>query len=539
RVRAMNPGEIVVVGVDGVFRTVVRLAAPRAVIAVSARKQIHKVLVAVRHIAEAEFAFPVADVFLRRVMILSPIVAAGIEVIQLGRCERPVPAETHYVGGLLEIVVVRVEAGQSRWTVGAGNSRFTIESVVAGDALLLVEHVITLDAALVDGLHVCSVGDDVVIVDVAVGAGYGGGSVRRQHSAALENAERLHGRGIKHAFRNLVIRKLRPRYRAVVVHHLHGRIVNGNDLAVLADPFREIAVVHFRRRNGCGHVAGAVPVAEAFKGEEKKRLVASAVDLRDPYRAAERESKIVLFVNLPGFTQFVAEPVVGVEIVIAQKLVGGSVKIIGSRLRDERHHAAIGVAELSFEAVGVHGKLRYRFNRRRVRTDPDLLERARSIHRHAVQSRLIRRCLTAAESKSTVASLRFGFRSNGGEVERAADRASDHQRQGVDELLVYGNAGFGVLRLQLHGVRLDLDSLDGLAYFKVYVGVGGDCGIHGEPSNLGASESLLFHSDGVSSDGKIGNGEFADFVAGEVIGHIGCHIRDGDFGSGYHGAADV
>ncbi len=65
RVRSFDPGEVVVVGIDGVFRTVVGGAAPgRIVIAVAAGEQIHQVLIAVGNVSEAELALPIPGIFL-------------------------------------------------------------------------------------------------------------------------------------------------------------------------------------------------------------------------------------------------------------------------------------------------------------------------------------------------------------------------------------------------------------------------------------------------------------------------------------------
>ena len=147
---ALDPGEIVVVGVDGVLRSVVGLAAPGAVVvAGAAREQVHQVLIAVRHVGQAELALPVADVFLRRLVILPPVVAAGVEVVDLGRAQTSSPTEPEHVGVLDQIVVFGVEAGQRGRAVGAGSLMLAIVAVIAGDAVLLVEDVIAFDAVLV------------------------------------------------------------------------------------------------------------------------------------------------------------------------------------------------------------------------------------------------------------------------------------------------------------------------------------------------------------------------------------------------------
>ena len=183
-VRAVDPGEIVVVRIDGIFGSVVGLAAPTACSCCDPPvNEFTRLSLQSGTLPRQNLSLPIADVLLRRLVILTPVVAAGIKVIELGGAERPIPTEANDVGGLLQVVVVGVEAGQRGRTVGPGTDRFAIVAVVAGDAVLLVEDVIAFDAALIHRLNIGAVSDDVVVVDIADRSRRGAG-VRRERAAA-------------------------------------------------------------------------------------------------------------------------------------------------------------------------------------------------------------------------------------------------------------------------------------------------------------------------------------------------------------------
>ncbi len=89
-------------------------------------------------------------------MILTPVVAARIEVIDLGGAERPGPTEAEDVAVLGQIVVIGVEAGERGRSVRAIGLMLTVVAVISGDAMLLVEYVIALDAPFIDGIDLGS-----------------------------------------------------------------------------------------------------------------------------------------------------------------------------------------------------------------------------------------------------------------------------------------------------------------------------------------------------------------------------------------------
>ena len=53
-------------------------------------------------------------------MVLAPVVAAGVEVVELGGLEGLVPAQSEHVAVLGEVVVVGVETGQGGGPSGPG-----------------------------------------------------------------------------------------------------------------------------------------------------------------------------------------------------------------------------------------------------------------------------------------------------------------------------------------------------------------------------------------------------------------------------------
>ena len=149
--------KVVVVAIDRIFRAVVGLAAPRAVsIAGPAGEEIDQVLIAVGNVGQTEFILPVADVFLRRLVILAPVVPAGIKVIDLIRADGPDPAKADDIGLLNQIVIVGIQSRQGGRTIRAERLVFQVVPIVAGNPVLAVKVVIDLDALLVDRIDLGS-----------------------------------------------------------------------------------------------------------------------------------------------------------------------------------------------------------------------------------------------------------------------------------------------------------------------------------------------------------------------------------------------
>src|SRR6201999_2358298 len=133
---------------------------------------------------------PVTDIFLRRLMILNPVVAAGVKVVQLVRGDRPVPTHAEDIRPLGQVVVVRIQAGQRSGAIGAGRLMLAIMAPIAGNPMLFVENMVALEAIFIYRIYLRSRSYQVVIRNVgrrtrrrAV--------IRSDRSAALENTQRL------------------------------------------------------------------------------------------------------------------------------------------------------------------------------------------------------------------------------------------------------------------------------------------------------------------------------------------------------------
>ncbi len=156
---------------------------------------------------------------------------------------------------------------------GPGGLVLAVMPVVTGDALLLVEDVVALDAGLVDRVDLGSAGHQVVVRHVG-GRARSRAVVGREHAAAPgKRASAFIAAGLK---RLLGMMLPGNTWRVTVPSALVtwvSRIVNRNLRAGRGDPFAEIAVIHFRRGDGEGRAVGAGAIAETFVGEEEERLV--------------------------------------------------------------------------------------------------------------------------------------------------------------------------------------------------------------------------------------------------------------------------
>src|SRR3984957_14599579 len=384
RVLAVDPGEIVVIGIDGVLRTVVGLAAPGAVVvAGTAGEQIHQILIAVRHIGQAELVLPVADIFLRRFVILTPVVAAGVEVVDLGGAQRPGPTEPDNVAALDQIVVIGIKTGESWRAVRSKGLMFAVVAIVTGDAMLLVEDVIALDAPFVDGVDLGALGLEEVVRDVS-GSARSRAVVGRDGSPGLEYAEGFLRRRAEQRLRNDVAGENLPGVSAVSILDLGEGIVDRNRRCRRSDPFTEIAVVHLRSGDRKSGAVGSGAIAETFVGEEEKCLVLAVIDLGNPDRTADGEAEIVLLINRVGDMGGVVEEVIRVEIVIAHELVRRAVELGGAGFGLEVPDAG-PVSILCFVAAGIDGELIDGLDRRSIGSDPAFQQGSRGVRGNAVE----------------------------------------------------------------------------------------------------------------------------------------------------------
>jgi hypothetical protein len=134
-VPAFDPCQVVIERIYGVLRTVVGRAAPAGELG---KAQVGQVLIAVRDVRQAEFLLPVdsaLDGGIRRIVVLAPVVAASIEMIEQRGREIVVPGEPVHFTLALQIVVVVVIAGESGWSGGTKLQVAAVDAEVARDAV--------------------------------------------------------------------------------------------------------------------------------------------------------------------------------------------------------------------------------------------------------------------------------------------------------------------------------------------------------------------------------------------------------------------
>src|SRR4029450_12833879 len=135
---------------------------------------------------------------------------------------------------------------------------------------------------------------------------------------------------------------------------------------VLVDPVSEVALVHLGRRDVQDVARGANAVAKPFHRAEEERFLPAVVDLRDHNRSSHAPAEVVLFVSAP----LCLEESAGVEYIVTEKLIGGSVQAAGPGLGCKGHDAAGSAAELGLVALGIDRKITDPRERRRVRAGP-------------------------------------------------------------------------------------------------------------------------------------------------------------------------
>ena len=82
----------------------------------------------------------------------------------------------------------------------------------------------------------------------------------------------------------------------------------------------------------------------------------------NPDRPAGGDAEVVLAINRLR----VGEETARIERIVSQKIVDRAVKLVGSGLGGERHHAAACLTVLGLESVRIYRELGQRFDRRRV-----------------------------------------------------------------------------------------------------------------------------------------------------------------------------
>ena len=325
RVFASDDRHIVGKLLDEVLRPVVGASAPLAVAV--GEVHIDQVLSAVGDIDGAEFGFPIDAAQhggLRRIVILFPVVAAAVEVVEDRRRDVPIPAGAENIRGPAGIVVIHEQAGQIGGALRARLFKGAVVAPVARDAVFVVEDVVALQTELGVGPNDAAAGDQEIVLHIT-DRSRGRTVVRCRRHAAAENTEGLHNFRVEEALRNQIVRKRCPGDQPRRVGGLRGGVVNRDPGAGVIHPVAEVAVVHFRRWYGALRTRGAFAVAEGFVAGKEEGLVLAVVEFRNVDGSAHRTAEIVLLVNGPRDTAGVVEKVVRVQHVIAQELIGRAV----------------------------------------------------------------------------------------------------------------------------------------------------------------------------------------------------------------------
>ena len=109
----------------------------------------------------------------------------------------------------------------------------------------------------------------------------------------------------------------------------------------------------------CEVVLTCLGLAELFDVDEEECLIATVIEVRNPYRAAERESVIVAPLAWPDQVSatVVCERVTGVQNFVNEIIVDGTMELIGSGLHGDVEKATTDLAVLSSEVTGLNGDL--------------------------------------------------------------------------------------------------------------------------------------------------------------------------------------
>ena len=144
--------------------------------------------------------------------------------------------------------------------------------------------------------------------------------------------------------RNFVVGERLPDVLAVSEGVARG-VVDEDWCAAGVDQARKVSCALRRRRvrRGIGQRAG---VADPLHVEHEEGLVLAVIDLRNAHRPIHYESRLVPAHHAARVLGRVAGKTVGVQLVVAEKLVQGSVQRVGSALQDGVDHRAAAVAVL-------------------------------------------------------------------------------------------------------------------------------------------------------------------------------------------------
>ena len=117
--------------------------------------------------------------------------------------------------------------------------------------------------------------------------------------------------------------------------------------------------------------------------------------------------------------------------------------------------------------------------------------------------------MPAPQNETSNAADVFGFRREVRQVEGAAHGAANHQRQLVDQLVVYGDADFRVFRGNRNGAGRRLDRLRGHAHRQFAVHAHAHRSVENDTGDTRRTEAFLLEFHGIGSDRQLRDRELA------------------------------
>ena len=130
------------------------------------------------------------------------------------------------------------------------------------------------------------------------------------------------------------------------------RVIDLHRHRVIDQALREVSLTFQRSRNAGQRrvVTGVVPGALVI--EEEECLVVTVVEFRNHYRTSKGSAEDVVVEYADGHAVSIGVPVVGVQHVVAEVFVAGTVELVGARARNQHYGASRQTAVFRRKTVG-------------------------------------------------------------------------------------------------------------------------------------------------------------------------------------------
>ena len=262
-----------------------------------------------------------------------------------------------------------------------------------------------------------------------------------------------------------------------------------------------------------------------FKIQEEERLVAAVVHFRRQDRTAHRESELIAAEGRFRSAIPVVGPPIGIQLVIAEKLVKTAMQVVGAGSRSHRQDPAAGAAEFAREVVRNHLELRHRLEWRRVL---DVVGGAVAglgpIEQHFAGIR------TAAVDDRSDTRISRGH--DTGRPGHQAIRVAAAQRQLENLPAADHVAERGALLFELHGAGLHTHLALHRPHFELHVDGRRQSDREVDAGDTGFLEAGVFDGDFIFTRRQIGRAVVSVGVGPRDRLHAGSHIPYGDLGAG-------